>query len=82
MFEAKIVINYSSLETGCDLCLQRLRYKSAEKLFKKDEAQKKTNLFLRTDIFKNQNRLRIRTKSNGLSFNPSGSQFGLLITNS
>ena len=23
MFEAKFVTNYSSLETGCDLCLQR-----------------------------------------------------------
>ena len=39
-FEAKKIIYYSSLETGCDLCLQRMSYKSAKKLFKKDEAQK------------------------------------------
>ena len=32
-------LNYSSLETGCDLCLQSLRYKLTEKVFKEDEAQ-------------------------------------------
>ena len=31
-FENKTVINYSSRETGCDLCLQRQSYKSPEKL--------------------------------------------------
>ena len=40
MFEAKTVKRCSSLETGCDLCLQRLSYKSIEKLFKKYKAQK------------------------------------------
>ena len=42
MFAAKNVINYSSLETGSDLCLQWLnyKYKSIEKLFKKYKAQK------------------------------------------
>ena len=45
MFETKTVINYSSLETLCDLCLQRLSYKSTEKLFKKDKAQKPKIIF-------------------------------------
>ena len=40
MFEAETVINYSSLKTGCDLCLQRLSYKSIEKLFEKYKTQK------------------------------------------
>ena len=31
MFGAKTVINYSSLETGCDLCLQRLLKFKAQK---------------------------------------------------
>ena len=33
IFESKSVIKHSSLETVCDLCLQRLSYKSTEKLF-------------------------------------------------
>ena len=33
--EAKTVISYSSLATGCDPCLQRLSYKSIENLFEK-----------------------------------------------
>ena len=45
MFEAKTVINYSSLETGCDLCLQRLSFKSTENLFRKDKAQKPKIIF-------------------------------------
>ena len=45
MFEAKTVINYSSHEKGCDLCLQRLSYKSTEKLLKKDKAQKPEIIF-------------------------------------
>ena len=45
MFEAKTVMNYSSMETGCELCLQRLRYKSTEKLFKKTKAQKPKIVF-------------------------------------
>ena len=45
MFEAKTVIDYRSLETGCDLCLQRLSYKSTEKLFQKDKAQKPNIVF-------------------------------------
>ena len=36
MFETNIVTNCSPLETGCDMCLLRLSYKSAEKLFKED----------------------------------------------
>ena len=60
------------METGCDLC-----YKSAGKLIKKDV--KNRNLTLKTNIFKSHNRLRITTKSDGLSFNPSGSRLGLLI---
>ena len=40
MFEAKTVINYRSLETGCDLRLQKLSYKSIERLFIKYKAQK------------------------------------------
>ena len=40
IFEAETVINYSSLKTSCDLCLQRLSYKSIEKLFEKYKAQK------------------------------------------
>ena len=43
--EAKTGISYSSLETGCDLCLQRLSYKSSEKLIKKDEAQTPKSIF-------------------------------------
>ena len=78
IFETKSVIIYSSLETGCDLCLRRLSNKSTEKLIKKDEAQK-PKLFLKTDIFKSHNRLRTTTKSNGLSLNTSGRQLDLLI---
>ena len=33
IFGSKTVIDYSLLETDCGLCLQRLRYKSIEKLF-------------------------------------------------
>ena len=40
MFESKTVLNYSSLETVCYLYLQRLSYKSIEKLLKKYKAQK------------------------------------------
>ena len=78
MFEAKSVTDYSSLERGCDQRLQRLSYKSTEKLFKKDKAQKPT-LFLKTDILKFHNRLSITTKSDGLNFNITGSQLDLLI---
>ena len=45
MFEAKIVLNHSSLETGCCLRLRRLSYKSTEKLFIKDKAQKPKIIF-------------------------------------
>ena len=44
IIEAKTVINYSSMEMGRDLCLQRLSYKSTEKLFKV-EAQKPEYIF-------------------------------------
>ena len=40
LFESETVIKYSLLEMVCDLCLQRLSYKSTEKLFKKNKAQK------------------------------------------
>ena len=58
MSKAKTVmeINYSSLETGRELCLQRLSYKMTEKLFKKDEAQKPIK-FLKTNIFKSHYKL-------------------------
>ena len=45
MFETKIFKNFSSLETGCELCLQRLSYKSTEKLFEEDKAQKPKFIF-------------------------------------
>ena len=45
MFDAKTVINNSSLETGCDLCLQRLSHKSTEKLNKKTQSSKTQNYF-------------------------------------
>ena len=45
MFEAKTVINYISLETGCDLCLQRLSYNLTGKIFKKNKAQKPKIIF-------------------------------------
>ena len=64
MSEAKTVINYRSLETGCDLCLQRLSYKSSENYLKKTKL-KDPKLFLKTDIFNSQNTLKITTKSNG-----------------
>ena len=38
-------LNYSSLGTGCDPCLQRLSYKSTEKLFKKVTKLKNPNVF-------------------------------------
>ena len=46
MFEAKNVKKsiYSSLETGCDLCLQRLSYKSTEKQLE-SEAKKPKYIF-------------------------------------
>ena len=78
MLEAKTVINYSSLETGCDLCLQRLSCKSIEKLFKKYKAQN-PKLFQKTDIFESHNRLRIKIKKGYLYFNTSGSQLDRLI---
>ena len=34
------------METGCDLCLQRLSYKWTEKLNENDEAQKPNNDFV------------------------------------
>ena len=41
-----IKIKYSSLKTGCDLCLERLSYKTTKKLFKKtDKAQKPKYVF-------------------------------------
>ena len=47
IFEAKVFksFSYCSLETGCDLCPQRLIYKSNEKLNKKDEDQKLKFIF-------------------------------------
>ena len=45
MFEANNLINYSSMETGCGLWLKRLRYKSTEKLFEKDKAQKRKIIY-------------------------------------
>ena len=44
MIEAKTVVNYSSAETGCDMCLQGLIYKSTENLIKK-EAEKLKFIF-------------------------------------
>ena len=64
LFEAKTVINYSSLGTGCDLCLQRVSYKSAKNYLKMTKL-KNPNLFLKTDNFKIHNILRITTNSNG-----------------
>ena len=40
---------------------------------------KNPKLFLKTDIFKSHNRLRITTKSNDLQFNTSGSQLDWLL---
>ena len=53
MFEAKTVknLNYSSLEAGCDLCLQRLRYQSTEKLYKKVTKLKKLKIFFWKQVF-------------------------------
>ena len=45
MFEAKTVINYSSLKTSCDLCLQRLSYKSTEKVLKKTKLKNPNFIF-------------------------------------
>ena len=61
MLEAKTILNYSSLETGCDLCLQRLSCKSIEKLLKKYKAQN-PKLFQKTNIFKRHHRLKITIK--------------------
>ena len=47
--------NYSSLETGCDLSLQRLSYKSTENDFKKFQSSKIQTL-LKTNIFKSNYR--------------------------
>ena len=58
------------MESDCDLCLQKLSYQPIEKIFKKDEAQN-TNLLLKTKIFKSHNRVKVTTKSDGLSFNNS-----------
>ena len=66
------------METGCGLCLKRLIYKSTEKIFKKDEAQKRTFIF-ENKYFQSHGRFRITAKSNGLSLNSSGSQVGVLI---
>ena len=52
MFEAKTIIKYSSLETGCDLCLQRLSYKSIENYLKKYKAQK-PKFILENSFFQN-----------------------------
>ena len=57
-------LNYISLDTGCDLCLQGLNYKSTEKYSKKTKLIN-PNLFLKTNIFKTQKRLRTTTKRNG-----------------
>ena len=62
MFEAKTVIKYSSLETGFDLCLQRLSYKSTEKRLITRKKLKNLKLFVKTDILKSHNRLRITKK--------------------
>ena len=62
--EAKVFIIFSSLETGCDLCLQRLSNKSTEKLLKKTKL-KNPNLFWKSNYFIKYNRLKITTKSDG-----------------
>ena len=51
------------METCCDLCLQRLSYKSTKKRFKKMMKLKNQNIFLKTNIFKFYNRLKISTDS-------------------
>ena len=43
--KAVMKINNSSLETGCDVCLQRLSYKSTKKINKNEEAQKPNYVF-------------------------------------
>ena len=46
MFEAKIVINYNSLETGCDVCLQReTELKIDRKTILKRQSSKTQNCF-------------------------------------
>ena len=77
MSGVKPLITKKSMETVCDLCLQRLSCKSTEKLFKNDEAQKPKFIFEKN--FKSHKRLRITTKNGGLIFNTSKSQLGLLI---
>ena len=60
--DAKTVIIISSMETGCYLCLQRLSYKSTEKLFKKDLAQKPKFIF-KNIFFKAKIELRLQHKA-------------------
>ena len=67
IIEAKTVFNYSSLETYFELRLQRLRYKSTEKLLKKTKI-KNPNLSLKTLFFKKHNRILISTKSDSYKF--------------
>ena len=76
MFEAKIFIKkkYSPVKTGCDLCLQRLIKKPTKKLFKNMTRLKNPNMFLKTNIFKSHNRLKISTKSDGLDCDNSASE--------
>ena len=78
MFEVKSVISYSLLETGCDLCLQRLSYKPIEKILKIQSS--KTQNYSRKQTFsKITLDLRLQQKAGGLSFSTSGSQLDQLI---
>ena len=61
--------------TGCDLYLQRLSYKLTEKLFEKMTKLKNPNLFLKANIFKNQNRRQISTNSNELIAKPQEAEW-------
>ena len=47
-------LNYSSLQTGCDMCLQRLNY-NLTNLLKNDKAQK-PKFVLGTNISESHNR--------------------------
>ena len=69
-------LNYSSLETGCVLNLQRMSYKSTEKLFKKWRSSKNQLCLWKKKRF---SKVITVLKSAEISFNTSKSQFGLLI---
>ena len=57
----------ASLETGCALCLQKLSYKSTEKLIKKDEARKPKLIFVNNFFQKSKQTYNkwITTKNDG-----------------